>query len=156
MAKQGMRARAGEAGVAQRGAGGTRSARVSSEERDKRGKQKKKTQVSPRDRAGREKGEAGGQRRHKGTPRLAQRNAMPMTRIEPYRLPRPTIRELMDGRTMGKDDGGVPTKGYLGRPPKSAYRTEDRAEAEKRARAREIPPWRGQDQRRAHGAREQQ
>ena len=42
MAKQGVRARGGEAGVAQRGAGGTHRARVSSKERDKRGKQKKK------------------------------------------------------------------------------------------------------------------
>ena len=62
---------------------------------------------------------------------------MPMTRIEPYRPSHPTIRELMEGRLAGEDDGGVPPKGYLGRPPKSAYRSEDRAEAlrrEKRAR----------------------
>ena len=36
---------------------------------------------------------------------------MPMTRIEPYRRPRPTIRELMEGRPAGEDDGGVPPKG---------------------------------------------
>ena len=36
---------------------------------------------------------------------------MPMTRIEPYRPPRPTIRELMKGRPAGEDDGGVPPKG---------------------------------------------
>ena len=81
---------------------------------------------------------------------------MPMTRIEPYRPPRPTIRELMEGRPAGADDGGVPPKGYLGRPPKLAYRTKDRAEAKRRVRAREIQPWRGEDQRRAHGGGEQQ
>ena len=54
---------------------------------------------------------------------------MPLTRIEPYRPPRPTIRELMEGRPAGEDDGGVPPKGCLGRPPRSAYRSEDRAEA---------------------------
>ena len=81
---------------------------------------------------------------------------MPMTRIEPYRPPRPPIRELMEGRPAGADDGGVPSKGYLGRPPKSAYRSEDRAEARRRVRAREIQPWRGEDQQRAYGAGEQQ
>ena len=81
---------------------------------------------------------------------------MPMTRIELYRPPRPTIRELMEGRPAGPDDGEIPLKGYLGRPPKSAYRTEDRAEAERRVRASEIHLWRGEEQRRAHGAGEQQ
>ena len=81
---------------------------------------------------------------------------MPKTRIEPYRPPRPTIRELMEGRPAGAEDGGIPLKGYLGRPPKSAYGTEDRAEAQRRVRAREIQPWRGEDQLRAHGAGEQQ
>ena len=81
---------------------------------------------------------------------------MPMTRIEPYRPPRPTIRELMEGRPAGEDDGGVPAKWYLGRPPKPAYRTEDKAEAPSRVRASEIQPWRGDDQQRAHGAGEQQ
>ena len=81
---------------------------------------------------------------------------MPMTRIEQYRPPRPTIRELMVGRPASKDDGGVPSKGYLGRSPKSAYRSEDRAEALRRVKPREIQPWRGDDQRRAHGAGEQQ
>ena len=80
---------------------------------------------------------------------------MPMTRNEPYRSPRPTIRELMEGRPAGEDDGGVPPKGCLGRPPRSAYRSEDRAEAQRRVRAREIQPWRGDDQRRVHGAGEQ-
>ena len=79
---------------------------------------------------------------------------MPMTRIEPYRPPRPTIRELTEGRPAGEDNRGVPPKGYLGWPPKSAYRTEDRAEALRRVRARKIQPWRGDDQRRAHGAGE--
>ena len=86
---------------------------------------------------------------------VSQRNTMPMTRIEPYRPPRPTIRELMEGRPAGEDDGGVPRKGCLGRPPRSAYRSEDRAEALRRLRAREIQPWRGDDQRRAHGAGKQ-
>ena len=63
---------------------------------------------------------------------------MPMTRIEPYRPPRPTIRELMGGRPGREDDGGVPPKGYLRRPPKSAYRSEDRTEALRRVEAREI------------------
>ena len=49
-----------------------------------------------------------------------------------------------------------PQKGYLKRPPKSAYRSEDRAEALVRVKAGEIQPWRGDDQRRAHGAGEQQ
>ena len=39
MARQGVRARGGETGVGQRGAGGPRRARVSSNERDKRGNQ---------------------------------------------------------------------------------------------------------------------
>ena len=78
-----------------------------------------------------------------------------MTGIEPYRPPRPTIRELMEGRPAGEDDGGVPPKGCLGRPSRSAYRLEDMAEALRRVRAREIQPWRGDDQRRAHGAGEQ-
>ena len=81
---------------------------------------------------------------------------MPMTHIEPYRPPRPTIRGLMEGRPAGADDGGIPPKGYLRRPPKLAYRTEDRAEAERRVRARKIQPWRGEEERRAHGAGEQQ
>ena len=80
---------------------------------------------------------------------------MPKTRIEPYRPPRPTIRELME-RPVGADDRGITPKGYLKRLPKSAYRTEDRAEAQRRVRAREKQPWREEDQRRAHGAGEQQ
>ena len=96
-----------------------------------------------------------GQRGRNGTQCLSQRSTMPLTRIEPYRPPRPTIRELMEGRPAGEDDGGVPPKGCLGRPPRSAYRSEDRAEALRHVRAREIQPWRGDDQRRAHGAGEQ-
>ena len=94
--------------------------------------------------------------RARGQQASTNRNAMPLTRIEPYRPPRPTIRELMEGRPAGEDNGEVPPKGYLGRPPKSAYRSEDRAEALRRVKAREIQPWRGDDQRRAHGAGEQQ
>ena len=52
--------------------------------------------------------------------------------------------------------GESPRMGNLGRPPESAYRSEDRAEALVRVEAREIQPWRGDDQRRAHGAGEQQ
>ena len=81
---------------------------------------------------------------------------MLMTRIELYRTPRPTINELMEGRPAGEDEVGVPAKGYLGRPPKSAYRSEKRAEALRRVRARKIQPWRGNDQRRTHGAGQQQ
>ena len=81
---------------------------------------------------------------------------MPMTRIDPYRLPCPTTRELMQGRQAGADDGGIRPKGYLGRPPKPAYRTEDRGDAERRVRERKIQPWRREDKRRAHGAEEQE
>ena len=38
---------------------------------------------------------------------------------------------------MGAGDGGIPPKGYIWRPPKPVYRTEDRAQAEGRVRARE-------------------
>ena len=125
---------------------------MSSDERDRRGNRGKK-QVNPRGRAAQEEGDQWGRQRHKGAPHHAQSDAMPMTRIEPYRPPRPTIRELMQGRPAGADNGGIPLNGYLGRPPKSAYRTEDRAEAERYAR--QIQPWRGEEQRRAHGAGEQ-
>ena len=64
---------------------------------------------------------------------------MPMTRKEPYRPPRPTIRKLMEGRPAGEED-------------RSANRSEDRGEALRHVRAREMQPWRGDDQRRAHGA----
>ena len=94
MAWQGGGAQGGETGVAERGAAGTHRARVSSEERDKRSTQKKKEEQN-----------------------IAQRHAVPMTHIEPYRPPRPTIREPMEGRPAGADDGGVPPKGYLGRLP---------------------------------------
>ena len=79
-----------------------------------------------------------------------------MTRIEAYWPPRLTIRELMEGRPAGADDGGVPLKGHLGRLPKAAYRSEGRAEAQRRVRERGIQPWRGEDQQRAHGAGVQQ
>ena len=39
---------------------------------------------------------------------------MPMTRMEPYQPPCPTIRELMEGRPAGEDDGGVPPNGVSG------------------------------------------
>ena len=52
----------------------------------------------------------------------------------------------------GGGQRGSPLEGVSG----EAYRTEDRAEAKRRVRAREIQPWRGEDQRRAHGPGEQQ
>ena len=112
--------------------------------------------MNPNGTAARGEGDVGGQQRHKGAPHLAHSDAMPMTLIEPYRLPRPAIRELIEGRPAGTDDGEIPPKGYLGRPPKSAYRTGDTAEAKRRVRAQEIQPWRGEEQRRGHGAEEQQ
>ena len=148
-------------GVAQRRAGGTRRARGSSGERKHGDTRKKNSRTgghTGRTRRGgtaREVGGTGGQPGRKGTPCLSQRNTMPMTRVEPYRPPRPTIRELMEGRPAGEDDGGVPPKGCLGRPPRSPYRSKDRAEALRRVKAREIQRWRGDDQRRAHGAGEQ-
>ena len=36
---------------------------------------------------------------------------MRITRIEPYRPPRPTLREVMEGRRAGADDRGIPPKG---------------------------------------------
>ena len=80
----------------------------------------------------------------------------PWRLVSPSHAPRPTIRELMGGRPAGADGGGMPPKGYLRRSPKPAYKTEDRAEAQRRVRAREIQPWPGEEQRRAHGAGEQQ
>ena len=59
------------------------------------------------------------------------------------------------GAAGGRGRRGSPPERCLGRPPRSAYRSEDRAEALRHVRAREIQPWRGDDQRRAHGAGEQ-
>ena len=147
-------------GLARRRAGGTRRARGSSGERQHGTKNNNSrtgghTGRTHRGGRAREVGRTGGQQGHKGTQCLSQRSTMLMTRIEPYRPPRPTIKELMEGRPTGEDDGGIPPKGCLGRPRRSAYRSEDRAEAQRRMRAREIQPWRGDDQRRAHGAGEQ-
>ena len=124
-------------GVAQRGAGGTCRARGSSVEREHVTKKTKKnnsrtgrhTGRAHRGGRAREVGGTGGQQWRKGTQCLSQRSTMPMTRIEPYLPPRPTIRELMQGRPPREDDGGVPPRGCLGRPPRSAYRSEDREEA---------------------------
>ena len=93
------------------------------------------------------RGRGGEQGANEGAPEhiVSQRSTMPMTSIELYRPPRPTIRELMEGRPAGEDDGGVPPKGCLGRPPRSAYRSENRVEALRHVRAREIQPWRGDD-----------
>ena len=157
------RARGWWAGVARRRAGGTRRARGSSGKREHGDTKKKKktaeqadTQEGHEEEAGRGRWRGtGGQHGRKGPQSLAQRNTMPKTRIEPYRPPRPTIRELMEGRPAGADEGGVPPKGRLGRPPRTANRSEDRAEALRRGKAREKQPWRGDDRRRAHGAGEQ-
>ena len=112
---------------------------MSSDQRDKTGKNGK-MQAKPRGMAARGGRDAGGEKRQKGAPHRTQNNAMPMTRIEPYRLSRPNIRELIEGRLAWADDGGIPSKGYLGKPPKSAYRTKDRAQAERRVRACKIQP----------------
>ena len=127
-----------------------------------RGQEKKKTaeqadtQEGHIEEAGRGRwGEQGATKGAKETQCLSQRSAMPMTRIELYRPPRPTIRALMEGRPVGEDDEGVPPKGCLGRRHRSASRSEDRAEAQSHVRAREIQPWRGDDHWRAHGAGEQ-
>ena len=65
---------------------------------------------------------------------------MPMTRIGPYRPPRPTIRELMQGRPAGADGGGIPRRGYLGRPPESPTgRKTGRRPGGARERARYSP-----------------
>ena len=103
------------------------------------------------------RGRWGEQGAHEGAKEhhISQRSTMPRTRIEPYWPPRPTIRELMEGRPAGEDNGGVSPKWCLGRLPRLAYRWEDRAEALRRVSAHEIQRWRGDDQRRAHGAGEQ-
>ena len=155
---EGRQAREGVQGsgtrVTRRRAEVTRRARGSSKKREHKKKNNGRTVGHTGGRA-REVGGTGGQRGRKGTQCLSRRSTMPMTRIGPYRPPRPTIRELMEGRPAGEDNGGVPPKGCLGRLPRSAYRSEDRAEALRHVRAREIQPWRGDDQRRAHGAGEQ-
>ena len=70
--------------------------------------------------------------------------------------PRPTIRELMEGRAAGTDDGGIPLAGYPRRPPKSPYQEEDRVAAERRGWARRIRPPHGEEQRGAQEASEEQ
>ena len=42
---------------------------------------------------------------------------MPMTRIEPYRPPRPTIRELMEGGRRERTTGESPRRGGWGGRP---------------------------------------
>ena len=142
-------------GHVERSGGHTQGAREQRYARQER-QQRKKEQEKRRNSATREEGGAEGEHLHQETPRLAQRTAMQMTRIEPYQPPRPTIRELVEGRPAGAVAGGIPPNGYLGRPPKTAYRTEDRAQPQRRVRAREIQPWRGKDQRRTHKAGRQQ
>ena len=111
---QGERAKGGRAGVATRGAGDTRRAHVSSDERDKRRK-KGEMQAKPRGMAERGGRDAGSKQRQIGAPHRTQSDAPPMTRIESYRPPRPTIRELMEGRPAGADNGGIPPKGVPGK-----------------------------------------
>ena len=67
-----------------------------------------------RDTAARRGRGAGDEQRQTGAPHRPQNDTMPMTRIEPYRLPRATIRELMEGRPAGADDGGIPPEGVPG------------------------------------------
>ena len=107
---QGERVKGGRARVEERGAGDTRRARVSGNERDARGK-KGKMQARTRDTTARRDRTAGGEQRQSGAPHCIQSDAMPMTCIDPYRPPRPTIRELMEGRPAGEDDGGIPRRG---------------------------------------------
>ena len=127
-------AQGGKTGVARRRAGGTRDQGGTEKEK----KPKRNLGQTPRHQrrtnrgggaAREEEGEAGSQLRRKGTHRLAQKNTMPLTRIEPYLPSCPTFMELMEGRPAGEDDGGAASKGYLGRTPKSAYTSKDRAEA---------------------------
>ena len=46
------------------------------------------------------------------------------------------------GAAGGRGRRGSPPKGCLERPPRSAYRSEDRVEALRHVRAREKQPWR--------------
>ena len=61
-----------------------------------------------------EGGARGGKKRQTGVTHRLQSNAMPLTRIEPYRPPRPTIRELMEGRPAGGGRRGNPPEGVPG------------------------------------------
>ena len=72
-----------------------------------------------------------------------------MQRIVPYQPPtdRFTIRELIEGRAAGAEEGGIAPAGLPQWPPKSAYRQEERVAAEQRVVARSIQPWRGEEQR---------
>ena len=91
-------------GVARRRAGGRRRARGSSGEGEHGTKKNNNSRTgrhtgrAHRGGRARELGGTGGQQGRKGTQCLSQRSTMLLTRIEPYRLPRPTIRELMEGR----------------------------------------------------------
>ena len=103
-------------------------------------------------------GSAGTRLKVEGDVVMAHADENPKRRAQGQRQGRREMvrrRRLMEGPPAGEDDRGVPPKGCLRRPPRSAYRSEDRAEAQGRVRAREIQPWRGDDQRRAHGAGEQ-
>ena len=144
-----------------------RDKEVGSERQTRGGRERRQTRHARHkgDRAGLDTGRAqahaeggalGGEKRQTGATHRPQMDYILMTRIEPYRPPRPSIRELMEGRPAGADDGGMPSKGYLGRPPKLAYRMENRAQAERLVWAREIQPWRGEEQRGAHRAGEEQ
>ena len=101
-------------------------------------------QAKPRGMDARAGRDAEGKQRQMGAPHHTESDAMPMTRIEPHWPPRPTIRKLMEGRPAGADDGGISPTRYLGRPPQSAYKTEDRAQ---RGGTREGAPYRALAQR---------
>ena len=59
------------------------------------------------------------------------------------------------GAAGGRGRRGSPLEGVSVEAVQVGYRSEDRAEAQRRVRARETQPWRGDDQRRARGAGEQ-
>ena len=61
----------------------------------------------------------------------------------------------MEGRPAGEDDGGVPPEGASGEAAQVGLQVGKQGGALRHVRAREMQPWHGDDQRRAHGAGEQ-
>ena len=106
-------------GAGQRDQGSTEKSRGhtqgAQEQQGTRGQKNNNSRTGHKEEAGRgtwgEQGANEGAKEHN----VSQRSAMPMTRIELYRPPRPTIRELMEGRPAGEDDGGVPPEGVTGK-----------------------------------------
>ena len=94
-----------------------------------------------------------GHGRVEGTPRTRLQSLLhvsSMDRIQRYQPPtdRPTIRGVLEGRRAGADGRGIPRAGLPRRLLQSAYRGEDRVAARRQARAREMEPWRGEEQQR--------